>query len=64
MACLEYDPYEFLSLFVSDVGDQNMPLPNILLWHKHYFELVIWRIPGTGEPGGLPSMGSHGVGHD
>ena len=22
------------------------------------------RIPGTGEPGGLPSMGSHGVGHD
>ena len=25
---------------------------------------VAWRIPGTGEPGGLPSMGSHGVGHD
>ena len=23
-----------------------------------------WRIPGTGEPGGLPSMGSHSVGHD
>ena len=23
-----------------------------------------WRIPGTGEPGGLPSMGSYGVGHD
>ena len=23
-----------------------------------------WRIPGTGEPGGLPSMGLHGVGHD
>ena len=23
-----------------------------------------WRIPGTGEPGGLPSMGSHGVSHD
>ena len=22
------------------------------------------RIPGTGEPGGLPSMGSHRVGHD
>ena len=22
------------------------------------------RIPGTEEPGGLPSMGSHGVGHD
>ena len=23
-----------------------------------------WRIPGTGELGGLPSMGSHRVGHD
>ena len=23
-----------------------------------------WIIPGTGEPGGLPSMGSHRVGHD
>ena len=23
-----------------------------------------WRILGTGEPGGLPSMGSHRVGHD
>ena len=23
-----------------------------------------WRIPGMGEPGGLPSMGSHGVRHD
>ena len=23
-----------------------------------------WRIPGTGEPGGLPSMASHRVGHD
>jgi len=25
---------------------------------------VAWRIPGMGEPGGLPSMGSHRVGHD
>ena len=23
-----------------------------------------WGIPGTGEPGGLPSLGSHRVGHD
>ena len=23
-----------------------------------------WRIPGTGEPGGLPPMGSHRVRHD
>ena len=26
--------------------------------------LLAWRIPGTGEPGGLPSVGSHRVGHD
>ena len=26
--------------------------------------VLAWRIPGTGEPVGLPSMGSHRVGHD
>ena len=26
--------------------------------------VLAWRIPETGEPGGLPSMGSHRVGHD
>ena len=26
--------------------------------------VLAWRIPGTGELGGLPSMGSHRVGHD
>ena len=26
--------------------------------------VLAWRIPGTGEPGGLPSMGSHRVGHE
>ena len=26
--------------------------------------VLTWRIPGMGEPGGLPSMGSHRVGHD
>ena len=25
---------------------------------------LAWRIPGMGEPDGLPSMGSHRVGHD
>ena len=25
--------------------------------------VLAWRIPGTEEPGGLPSMGSHSVGH-
>ena len=26
--------------------------------------ILAWRIPGTVEPGGLPSMGSHRVGHN
>ena len=26
--------------------------------------VLAWRIPGTGEPSGLPSVGSHRVGHD
>ena len=26
--------------------------------------VLAWRIPGTGQPGGLPSLGLHRVGHD
>ena len=26
--------------------------------------VLAWRIPGKGEPGGLPSLGSHRVGHN
>ena len=29
-----------------------------------HFSVLAWRIPGTEEPGGLPSMGSHRVGHN
>ena len=29
-----------------------------------HFSVLAWRIPGTGKPGGLPSMGSHRVRHD
>ena len=29
-----------------------------------YSSVLAWRIPGTGEPGGLPSMKLHRVGHD
>ena len=43
-----------------------------LTFHCHALEkemathssVLAWRIPGTGQPGGLPSMGSHRVGHD
>ena len=29
-----------------------------------HLSVLAWRVPGTGEPGGLPSLGSHRVGHD
>ena len=29
-----------------------------------YSSVLAWKIPGTGEPGELPSMGLHRVGHD
>ena len=29
-----------------------------------HYSVLAWRIPGTAEPGGLVSMGSHRVGHD
>ena len=29
-----------------------------------HFSVLAWRIPETGKPGGLPSMGSHRVRHD
>jgi len=43
-----------------------------LTFHFHPLEkemgthssVLAWRIPGTVEPDGLPSMGSHRVGHD
>ena len=39
-------------------------------FHFHAYEMathssvLAWRVPGMTEPGGLPSMGSHRVGHD
>ena len=43
-----------------------------LFFHFHALEkemathssVLAWRIPGMGEPGGLPSLGPHSVGHD
>ena len=41
----------------------TLALNTIRLWVTHS-SVLAWRIPGTGEPGGLPSMGLHRVGHD
>ena len=37
------------------------PLEKEMATHS---SVLAWRIPGTAEPGGLPAMGSHRVGHD
>ena len=58
---------------VHGVAKSWAPLSNFTFtFHFHALEkeiatqssVLAWRIPGTGEPGGLPSMGLHRVGHD
>ena len=56
----------FLLLLISSMNNFTFT------FHFHALEkemathssVLAWRIPGTGEPGRLPSMGSHRVGHD
>ena len=54
-------------------AQSRTPLSDVTFtFHFHALEkemathsgVLAWRIPGTGEPGGLPSMGSHRVEHD
>ena len=59
---------------VHGVAESNMTATSLSLFTFHFHALekemathssvLAWRIPGAGEPGGLPSMGSHRVGHD
>ena len=41
--------------------DWEDPLEKEMATHS---SILAWRIPGMAGPGGLPSMGSHRVGHD
>ena len=61
------------SAAVHGVAESQTRLSNFtFIVHFHAWEkematrssVLAWRIPGTGEPGGLPSMGSQRVGHD
>ena len=55
-------------------GHKELDMTERLHFHIHFHalekematrsSLLARRVPGTGEPGGLPSMGSHRVGHD
>ena len=40
---------------------QEYPLEKVLATHS---SILAWKIPWTEEPGGLPSIGLHRVGHD
>ena len=46
--------------WVRSLGRED-PLEKEMATHS---SILAWRIPGTAEPGGLPSMGLHRVGHD
>ena len=70
--------FHFLHLIASDLLFLNISQSAVRLsdftftFHFHALEkemathssVIAWRIPGTGEPGGLPSLGSYRVGHD
>ena len=57
---------------VHGVAELDMTGNFTFTFHFHALEkemathssVLAWRLPGTAEPGGLPSVGSHGVGHD
>ena len=49
-----------LETWVQSVGRED-PLEEGMATHSR---VLAWRIPRTGEPGGLPSLGSHRVSHD
>ena len=53
--------------WVQSLGQED-PLEKEMATHSQeiatYSTVLAWRIPGTGEPGGLPSTRSHRVGHD
>ena len=46
---------------LGSIPGSGRPLENEMATHS---SVLAWRIPGTGHPGGLPSMGSHRVEHD
>ena len=61
------------TLMLGGIGGRRRREQQRMRWLEKIFEekemathssVLAWRIPGTGEPVGLPSMGSHRVGHD
>ena len=50
--------------YVSIPRTADILIPKLNKEMEPHSSVLAWRIPETGEPGGLPSMGSHRVGHD
>ena len=47
-----------------DLKNTELDLTQLEKEMATHSSVLAWRIPGTGEPRGLSSMGSHRVGHD
>ena len=65
--------YMAKTYFNEDTKDPQFPVactfnqPDVedhIIRNTSHSSVLAWRIPGTGEPGGLLSMGSHRVRHD
>ena len=70
---LQYSGWENLACIVHGVAKSRTQLSDFTFtFHFHAMEkemathssILAWRLPGTEEPSGLPSMGSHRGGHD
>ena len=54
----------FGPLFLTEIQTLVWPSQTQIMKRLLSLSVLAWRIPGMGEPGGLPFMGSHRVGHD
>ena len=54
---LAHTPYIYIYIYTTDF----VPSMKAMATHS---SILAWRIPGTAEPGRLPTVGSHRVGHD
>ena len=63
-----YSKESVLRQFRTSYASHGWEAVNNHVWPEEpmatHSSVLAWRIPGTGEPDGLPSMGSHRVGHD
>ena len=52
------------TLHVDALEEEMATHSSILFFFFFHSSILAWRVPGTGEPGGLLSMGLHRVGHE